>query len=346
MSTVLRQGCSVLPAHGPLRYGCRWLGPAACRRRLHVRVRTVLRFGAVVAASSAPTSTEPPTQTPAPQTDAPSAARYWIQFPDQMQQSGFGGAVELSTNLPDGTLFASTSTTSQGSCCPAVHNGSIRVQLDNESCYGVVGEAADAGPVGITITVAPNPSDSSTMPDDRLPQQQPSNVIEKLGPRLEKLNGEQVQSLPSGGKELVATHTYDWPTPQCGGPLPFFGGPTCPAAPEQLQGDSFDQAMVEVVGAIGQARMCEFWGTDLTEAMEQLSDPDAPAPARIDADPELKATYGRLRASIPELIGALAPVAELFALKGSAGDALTAAVSSRGFLNTKQQPGQGGGVDG
>ena len=51
--------------------------------------------------------------------------------------------------------------------------------------------------------------------------------------------------------------------------IPFFGGPTCPAAPEQLQGDSFDQAMVEVVGAIGQARMCEFWGTDLTEAMEQ-----------------------------------------------------------------------------
>ena len=58
--------------------------------------------------------------------------------------------------------------------------------------------------------------------------------------------------------------------------------------------------------------------------------------------------YGQkgLRASMPDLIGALAPVAELFALKGSAGDALTAAVSSRGFLNTKQQPGQGGGVDG
>ena len=84
----------------------------------------------------------------------------------------------------------------------------------------------------------------------------------------------------------------------------------------------------------------------LTEAMEQLSDPDATAPARIDADPELKATYGRLRASMPELIGALAPVAELFALKGSAGDALTAAVSSRGFLNTKEQAGHGGGVDG
>jgi len=77
----------------------------------------------------------------------------------------------------------------------------------------------------------------------------------------------------------------------------------------------------------------------LTEAIAQLSDPDAPAPSRIDADPELKATYGRLRASMPDLIGALAPVAELFALEESAGDALTAAVSRRGFLNTKEQPG-------
>ncbi|HET6550937.1 MAG TPA: gluconokinase [Solirubrobacter sp.] len=47
------------------------------------------------------------------------------------------------------------------------------------------------------------------------------------------------------------------------------------------------------------------------EAMAELADPSAPAPAPVVCAPELVATYERLRASIPELLGALEPVASL-----------------------------------
>jgi gluconokinase len=50
----------------------------------------------------------------------------------------------------------------------------------------------------------------------------------------------------------------------------------------------------------------------LEAALEQLSDPDAAAPERIDADPELVDTYRSQRAAVPELIGALGAVAGLF----------------------------------
>jgi gluconokinase len=51
----------------------------------------------------------------------------------------------------------------------------------------------------------------------------------------------------------------------------------------------------------------------LSDGVGLLSHPDAPAPPRIDADPSLVATYDRLRASIPKLIGELDRVAGLFA---------------------------------
>jgi gluconokinase len=51
----------------------------------------------------------------------------------------------------------------------------------------------------------------------------------------------------------------------------------------------------------------------LTEAAAQLVDPGTSPPAPVVADPALVATYDRLRASIPGLIGALGSVAGLFA---------------------------------
>ena len=50
---------------------------------------------------------------------------------------------------------------------------------------------------------------------------------------------------------------------------------------------------------------------DLGGAVEQLSDPAAARPERIDPDPALAATYRRQRAAVPALIGALAAVAGL-----------------------------------
>jgi gluconokinase len=53
--------------------------------------------------------------------------------------------------------------------------------------------------------------------------------------------------------------------------------------------------------------------SSLPEAVDELSPPDAaPAPS-IVASPELVATYRRVRATVPQLVGALAPVADLFA---------------------------------
>lgn len=51
----------------------------------------------------------------------------------------------------------------------------------------------------------------------------------------------------------------------------------------------------------------------LTDAVELLADADAPAAPQLEADPQLVATYDRLRASIPELIRELDGVAALFA---------------------------------
>ncbi len=51
----------------------------------------------------------------------------------------------------------------------------------------------------------------------------------------------------------------------------------------------------------------------LADAVELLAVAGAPAPPQLEADPELVATYDRLRASIPDLIGELDRVAALFA---------------------------------
>ena len=51
----------------------------------------------------------------------------------------------------------------------------------------------------------------------------------------------------------------------------------------------------------------------LIDAVAQLSGDRASLPPPVQADPALVATYQRLRASVPDLIGALAPIAVLFA---------------------------------
>jgi hypothetical protein len=200
-------------------------------------------------------------------------AGYWIRFPDQLTVSpvGFNATINLRTNLPDGTRYSYEGL--GGGCCLQVRGGVISLgDGQNGSCYGLVGDTGDAEPFTETVTVAPEFNYAfigivSVRGSDPGHVTQPSSVSDVLGEHFENLTGDQVQQVPDGpGKELVASHTYSWPSPQCGGdPLPMFGGPKCPSNSQQLQGDNLDQAMTDVMGAISQARMCEFWQTDLTD---------------------------------------------------------------------------------
>jgi hypothetical protein len=107
-------------------------------------------------------------------------------------------------------------------------------------------------------------------PGNASPPKQPQSVSDVLGPHFENLTGDQVIEQTDGSKWLVAKARYQWPEPQCGGdPIPLFGGPDCQPSQEQLQGDTLDEAMGEVMGAINQGRMCEFWGVMLPPNVEE-----------------------------------------------------------------------------
>ena len=53
------------------------------------------------------------------------------RFPDALtvSQDGFNGTIELQTNLPDGTRYSSQG--GEGSCCEAVKDGTLRVEIAN-----------------------------------------------------------------------------------------------------------------------------------------------------------------------------------------------------------------------
>jgi hypothetical protein len=66
--------------------------------------------------------------------------------------------------------------------------------------------------------------------------------------------------------------------------------------------------------------------------------PDTPAPLRVDADPELVTNYRQLRASVPELIEALSPLAGLFTTKRAARGTGSAALLARGSERPSSSP--------
>jgi hypothetical protein len=70
-------------------------------------------------------------------------------------------------------------------------------------------------------------------------------------------------------------------------------------------GDAEDTAL----GAAILALLALGHASRLGDAAAQLPPPDAHGAAPVEAGPELVATYTQLRASLPGLIGALAPVA-------------------------------------
>jgi hypothetical protein len=198
---------------------------------------------------------------------SPTQIGYYVSFPTEAERGDgqFSARVSVATNLPDGTLV-SISTTDEGSCCPAVKDGTITVTTSDGSCYGLVGTAATSDDFSVTITarpdflpwVVPGPGPGSK------PPQQPASVLSILGQHFENLSGEQVVDQPDGSRWLVAKADFPWPGPRCGGdPLPLFGGPDCKPDQQQLQGDDLAGVMTDVMGALTQARMCEFWGIEV-----------------------------------------------------------------------------------
>jgi hypothetical protein len=208
---------------------------------------------------------------------SPPASGYYILFPGQdgVHPSGggdgFGVTLTALTNLPDGTLVE-VSAGDAGTCCPPVKNGSIDVAAGNQSCYGPVGDAANSPGFDVEITVRPD-TDRLVFPGPGQagPPRQPQSVLDVLGPHFENLTGDQVVGQSDGSKWLVAKDRYQWPEPQCGGdPIPLFGGSRCEPTQfqQQLQGNTLEEAMGDVMGAIDQGRACEFWSVMLPPDVE------------------------------------------------------------------------------
>jgi hypothetical protein len=96
---------------------------------------------------------------------------------------------------------------------------------------------------------------------------QPRAVQRILGKDFENLIGAQVEVV-DGLRQLAATGMYDWPTDSCAGTRASFVPDLCPTTEGQLQGNNLREAMGEVMGAIGQGRLCELWQLALTPEAE------------------------------------------------------------------------------
>jgi hypothetical protein len=203
---------------------------------------------------------------------------YWIMFEDLKPTSGgndFGVKILATTNLPEGTLLqvsnsilgspGSEPSSGGGSCCRGVSDGQFTTTIGNSSCNGLVGATANSSGLIVTLTASPQVHVWGVpFGSDYEPPRQPQSVIDVLGKDFENLSGDQVVKNDDGTRSLVATASFEWPEPQCGGEqFPLWGGPNCTEEQGQLQGDSLKDAMGEVMGALSQARMCEFWGLEL-----------------------------------------------------------------------------------
>lgn len=204
---------------------------------------------------------------------SPPGSGYYILLPDQGEQvANFNIRVIALTNLPDGTRL-DISTTNEGTCCPQVADSRISFTQQDSACYGFVGQPPKGAAFDVTITtkpdfgpwVIPGPAQASK------PPQQPESVLRILGQRFENLSGDQVREQDDGSKWLVSEGVVPWPQPRCGSdPLPLFGGTKCmpDEFEQQLQGHDLGSAMGEVMGAISQGRMCEFWSVMLPPEVE------------------------------------------------------------------------------
>lgn len=230
-----------------------------------------------------------PTPSPTPAEAAP-AEGYYIRFPDQpvtAEDDPNGGArVTVETNLPDGTRLATTfevfgadrqGTNSSEGFGPGgnVKDGTATVLVDNSSCYNLVGAQGNSAGFQVTLVASPVdlfPGHGGPMPvegssPEPPPPYQPQSVYDALGKHFENLSGEGV-TVEGKNHVLRVSRTYAWPSDSCIGTQRSFVPDECPPTQSQIQGDTLKMAMGEVMGAVGQGRLCELWQESLTPDAE------------------------------------------------------------------------------
>jgi hypothetical protein len=212
---------------------------------------------------------------------SPPASGYYFLFPDQggvswSTEHQFSVSVTVLTNLPDGTLL-DVSGGDLGAYA-AVKDGRTLVTALNGSCDGPV-DALNSPGFKVEVTARPVPLQPIGLGGRTA--KQPQSVLDVLGQHFENLTGDEVVEQKDGSRWLVGRTRYKWPTPQCGGKLALFGGPTCDPSqsrfilrrhfsihPGRLTGP-LKEVMIDVMGAISQGRMCEFWSVMLPPDVEQ-----------------------------------------------------------------------------
>jgi hypothetical protein len=212
-----------------------------------------------------------------------SPSGYFVELPEDLapapENPNGGGTLVATTNLPEGTIVSVSYEILDANGEPSggaggigglrVKDGEIRTEIGNQSCYYLIGQQGTSAGVSVTVTVSPEGGlpRSGPMGSESVDTSQPKSVEEILGEDFEHLRGEQVQTV-DGVRQLVATKTYDWPADSCAGTRHSFVPEACPPTQGQLQGDNLKEAMGEVMGAIGQGRLCELWQLALTPEVE------------------------------------------------------------------------------
>jgi hypothetical protein len=228
-------------------------------------------------------SLEPrPTATTSPSPEV-SPSGYFVELPEQLtpalENPNGGGTLVATTNLPEGTIVSVSYEILDANGEPSggsggigglkINDGEIRAELDNHSCYYLVGQQGSSAGVSVTVTVRPEGSVPVSVPmgSEDVDMSQPREVQRILGKDFENLTGAQVEVV-DGLRQLAASGRYDWPTDSCSGTRASFVPELCPATEGQLQGNNLKEAMGEVMGAIGQGRLCELWQLALTPEVE------------------------------------------------------------------------------
>jgi len=220
------------------------------------------------------------TTSPSPEV---SPSGFFVELPEELtpapENPNGGGTLVATTNLPKGTIVTVSYEILDANGEPSggaggigglkVEDGRIRTEIGNQSCYYLVGRQGTSAGVSATVTVSPGgaPPISVPMGPESVDTSQPASVLRILGEDFEHLRGEQVRSV-DGVRQLIATRMYDWPADSCEGTRKAFVPEVCPPAQGQLQGDNLKEAMGEVMGAIGQGRLCELWQLALTPEAE------------------------------------------------------------------------------
>jgi hypothetical protein len=195
--------------------------------------------------------------------------RYYIELPDISGDPKDGyWSLEASTNLPEGTKYQVSTADVSGSeagaeCCQAISGRRIRFKIGDDVCARGVGVRGPPG-ASIDFTVPSEFAPSRVGPVFRSspppPPRQPASVLSVLGASFEYLTGEQVRTSENGTRELVASKTYRWEPMICDIRHSHLNPQRCSASVngERLQGGP-DSILVDLRGALGQARLCEIW---------------------------------------------------------------------------------------